>query len=240
VRLGGRDVAGLMPVGDMYGAPYDLLGGFLDVQSAMTPTQIQLDALTHATAHDADAWLLDLIPLLSDTIDLHPDHIQTALYQAFDIQALYKDDMNQVTLFATITTSTPKPSPPSSLTSATTPPWPTAAAPSPATTAPVYPFGKPPIPHQIRHDHEGPPGQWPRKASSSHHEPWSDVTLASISSGASRDPSSHAWTARRSRRRCTVMPWQPNPRAIRAIFTGGKRTVSSGSPSGAKWCTSAP
>src|SRR6202167_5586927 len=34
VRLGGRDVAGLMLVGDMYGAPYDLLGGFLDVQPA--------------------------------------------------------------------------------------------------------------------------------------------------------------------------------------------------------------
>src|ERR1700728_3425236 len=34
VRLGERDVAGLMLVGDMYGAPYDLLGGFLDVQPA--------------------------------------------------------------------------------------------------------------------------------------------------------------------------------------------------------------
>src|ERR1700689_947162 len=32
VRLGGCDVAGLMLVGDMYGAPYDLLAGFLDVQ----------------------------------------------------------------------------------------------------------------------------------------------------------------------------------------------------------------
>ena len=34
VRLGGRDVAGLILVGDMYGAPYDLLAGFLDVQPA--------------------------------------------------------------------------------------------------------------------------------------------------------------------------------------------------------------
>ena len=34
VRLGGRDVAGLMLVGDMYGAPYDLLAGFLGVQPA--------------------------------------------------------------------------------------------------------------------------------------------------------------------------------------------------------------
>ena len=34
VRLGGRDVAGLMLIGDMYGAPYDLLAGFLDVAPA--------------------------------------------------------------------------------------------------------------------------------------------------------------------------------------------------------------
>ena len=32
VRLGGRDVAGLMLAGDMYGAPYDLLATFLAVQ----------------------------------------------------------------------------------------------------------------------------------------------------------------------------------------------------------------
>jgi hypothetical protein len=32
VRLGERDVAGLLLCGDMYGAPYDLLGGFLGVR----------------------------------------------------------------------------------------------------------------------------------------------------------------------------------------------------------------
>jgi hypothetical protein len=34
VRLGGRDVAGLMLCGDMYGSPYDLLAVFLGVQPA--------------------------------------------------------------------------------------------------------------------------------------------------------------------------------------------------------------
>jgi hypothetical protein len=34
VRLSGRDVAGLVLCGDMYGAPYDLLGGYLGVQPA--------------------------------------------------------------------------------------------------------------------------------------------------------------------------------------------------------------
>jgi len=34
VRLGGRDVAGLLLCGDMYGCPYDLLAAFLGVQPA--------------------------------------------------------------------------------------------------------------------------------------------------------------------------------------------------------------
>jgi hypothetical protein len=33
VRLTGRDVAGLLLAGDMYGAPYDLLAAFLDVRA---------------------------------------------------------------------------------------------------------------------------------------------------------------------------------------------------------------
>jgi hypothetical protein len=32
VRIGGRDVAGLLLCGEMYGAPYDLVAGFLDVR----------------------------------------------------------------------------------------------------------------------------------------------------------------------------------------------------------------
>jgi hypothetical protein len=34
VRLGGRDVAGLLLCGDMYGVPYDLSAAFLDVRPA--------------------------------------------------------------------------------------------------------------------------------------------------------------------------------------------------------------
>jgi hypothetical protein len=34
VRLGGRDNAGLLLCGEMYGVPYDLLATFLDVQPA--------------------------------------------------------------------------------------------------------------------------------------------------------------------------------------------------------------
>ena len=100
---------------------------FTELQAEREATQIQLDALDRATTPGNDTALLDLIPLLTDTIALHPEHIQAALYQAFDIQALYKDDMNQVTLFATITTSTPQAVAAAILarrTSATTPPPP--------------------------------------------------------------------------------------------------------------------
>jgi hypothetical protein len=34
LRLGARDISGLLTCGDMYGAPYDLLAAYLDVQPA--------------------------------------------------------------------------------------------------------------------------------------------------------------------------------------------------------------
>jgi hypothetical protein len=37
VRLGGRDVAGLLLCGDMYGVPYDLLAAFLAVRPDRLP-----------------------------------------------------------------------------------------------------------------------------------------------------------------------------------------------------------
>jgi len=61
-----------------------------------------------APAPPADLALLDDLPLLGATFGEHPERLQAALYQAFDIQALYKPDMHQVTIFATITTSTPQ------------------------------------------------------------------------------------------------------------------------------------
>jgi site-specific DNA recombinase len=81
---------------------------FTELQTERDTIQNQLDALDHQAPRDNDTALLDLIPLPTDTSALHPEHIQAALYQAFDIQALFKDDTSQVTFFATITTSTPE------------------------------------------------------------------------------------------------------------------------------------
>jgi site-specific DNA recombinase len=81
---------------------------FTELQTERDTIQGQLQALDHAATRHDDTSLPDLLPLPTDTTALHPEHIQAALYQAFDIQAIYKDDINQVTLFATITTRTPQ------------------------------------------------------------------------------------------------------------------------------------
>jgi len=58
-------------------------------------------------ARDDQAELLDAIPLITANLGQLPERIQAALYQAFDIQFLYRKDMHQVTIRATITDSTP-------------------------------------------------------------------------------------------------------------------------------------
>jgi hypothetical protein len=123
-------------------------------------TQARLDALDQARARDDDASLIDDLPVLAGTLDLHPERIQAALYQAFDIQALYKPDMHQVTLFATITTSTPRAvaaiisdagHDPAHAHAPAQPPPETAAS-----TPAVYPLAQPPMRRSINHDHETP------------------------------------------------------------------------------------
>jgi hypothetical protein len=54
-----------------------------------------------------DPALLDRLPMLGDLLGKAPDRIKQQLLDAFDIQALYSKDKNQVTLWATITPSTP-------------------------------------------------------------------------------------------------------------------------------------
>ena len=118
---------------------------FTELQAERDTTQTQLDALDRTTARDNDTSLLDLIPLLADTIALHPEHIQAALYQAFDIQALYKHDMNQVTLFATITTSTPQAVAAILADAGYDPTTSPGQAPAPADSTPIYSLAQPPI-----------------------------------------------------------------------------------------------
>jgi hypothetical protein len=94
-----------------------------------------------------------VIPLLGANVDIHPERVQAALYQAFDIQALYNDDLNQVTFFATITTSTPHAV--AAILAATRPGQPS----GPAASAPIYPLPQAPMRSQSTQIMEIPPAR---------------------------------------------------------------------------------
>jgi site-specific DNA recombinase len=82
---------------------------FAELHAQRETTENQLTALdATAPAQDGNADLLDPLPLLAGIIDQIPARLQAALYQAFDIQCLYRKDKNQVSIYATITTSTPR------------------------------------------------------------------------------------------------------------------------------------
>ena len=59
-----------------------------------------------ADSHD-DPVLLDELPLAGDILTDAPDRVKEAICAAFDIYALYRKDLHQVTIWATITPATP-------------------------------------------------------------------------------------------------------------------------------------
>jgi hypothetical protein len=138
---------------------------FAELQADRETIQAQLDDLDRDQAPVQDASLLDTLPLLADTTDLHPEAIQAALYQAFDIQALYNTDMHQVTIFATITTSTPQAVAAILADTGHDPTTQPAASPAPprpsplAIGAPVYPLAERPYMRVSSHDHGSRPNE---------------------------------------------------------------------------------
>jgi site-specific DNA recombinase len=71
--------------------------------------EAQLTALdTAAPAQDNDPTLLDELPVVAAILDDAPERIKAALIDAFGIQALYNKDMNQVTIWASLTDDTPR------------------------------------------------------------------------------------------------------------------------------------
>ena len=68
----------------------------------------ELDALTAGPAPAVnDPALLDELPYAPGLLNDAPDTIREALYAAFDIQCLYRQEAGQVTIWATITDTTP-------------------------------------------------------------------------------------------------------------------------------------
>ena len=72
-----------------------------------THAEAQLAALQTAAPQDNDPALLDALPTAAAVLADAPERIKAALIDAFGIQAFYNKDMNQVTIWASLTDATP-------------------------------------------------------------------------------------------------------------------------------------
>jgi len=81
---------------------------FADLYAERTTPETQLKELASAAPPDHDPALLDLLPHAAGIFTRAPDRIKEALLAAFDIQALYRNDKDQVTIWATLTDDTPR------------------------------------------------------------------------------------------------------------------------------------
>jgi site-specific DNA recombinase len=80
---------------------------YAELYDERTRTETALAAAETATTQANDPELLDELPQAGDIVTAAPDRIKEAIYAAFDIHALYRHDQHQVTVWATITPSTP-------------------------------------------------------------------------------------------------------------------------------------
>jgi hypothetical protein len=80
---------------------------FNDLYTRASTIQAELDALTTAQAPAPDGTLIDEFPYAAANLTDAPARVKTMLYDALDIQALYRQPMKQATIWATITDDTP-------------------------------------------------------------------------------------------------------------------------------------
>src|ERR1039457_5305888 len=109
---------------------------FTELHAEREAIETQINALDSTPARDDHAELLDAIPLLSGNLSRLPERIQAALFQAFDLQLLYRKDMHQVTIWVTITDSTPHAAA-AIINDASRDPAPATTSPAPAQPAPA-------------------------------------------------------------------------------------------------------
>jgi hypothetical protein len=80
---------------------------FTDRYNQAKTLQAELDDLTASQPAEDDPTLINELPYAAAAFTSAPDHIKAKLYAAFGIQVLYRQDKNQATIWATITTTTP-------------------------------------------------------------------------------------------------------------------------------------
>jgi hypothetical protein len=85
-----------------------VLARFTELEDERAQISTQLADLTKTDPGPGDPALLNALPMLGDLLADAPARLQQQLYDAFDLQALYKKNMHQVTIHVTITDSTPR------------------------------------------------------------------------------------------------------------------------------------
>jgi site-specific DNA recombinase len=84
-----------------------ILERFAALEDERATIDTQLAALDTAAVTDQDPGLLDLLPYATVHLQDAPARLHTLLYQAFSLEMLYRPAQHQVTIWATLTTSTP-------------------------------------------------------------------------------------------------------------------------------------
>ncbi|HEV2371845.1 MAG TPA: recombinase family protein [Streptosporangiaceae bacterium] len=80
---------------------------FTELEAERASLNDQLAALDRQAGHDNDPSLLDALPLLSAGLPHLPRRLQAQLFAAFGLELVYNKEDHQVTIYATITPSTP-------------------------------------------------------------------------------------------------------------------------------------
>ncbi|MDX6395341.1 MAG: hypothetical protein QOJ73_6404, partial [Streptosporangiaceae bacterium] len=107
-----REIEALAHVGDPHSRAVTAmrtrhLARFTELEDERAQADAQLTALAKTTHDTPDPSLLDRLPMLGDLITEAPIRLQRRLYEAFDLHMLYNKHLHQVTIWATITPTTP-------------------------------------------------------------------------------------------------------------------------------------
>jgi SAM-dependent methyltransferase len=84
-----------------------ILARFTELEEERAKIGAQLAELAKDTTGPGEPALLDALPMLGDILTEAPARLLTELFQAFDLQLLYKKEMDQVSIRATVTPATP-------------------------------------------------------------------------------------------------------------------------------------
>jgi site-specific DNA recombinase len=84
-----------------------ILARFTELEEERAAINGRLAALDRDQPAAPDLDLLEKLPVIGDLLARMPARLHARLYDAFGIELLYRHDINQVTIHATITTATP-------------------------------------------------------------------------------------------------------------------------------------